>query len=107
MPSSIPHLAFPYSVDRTGHGVELEQDTDDEIVNCVLLISTVSIGGLPDQPDFGITDPTFLLRPPLDVLAAQIHQWEDRAIVAAKVQPSDDDPSQTTIVFEVQTKGRH
>jgi hypothetical protein len=56
----------------------LEQDTAEEIENCVALIASVPKGSLIDEPEFGITDPTFMLNPPTELIAAQIKEWESR-----------------------------
>lgn len=92
--TDIPHLSFPFRFGPGGHAVELEQDTEDEIVNCVQLILACEVGSLVDQSDFGITDPTFSVTPNLLLLQHQIESWEPRATLDLS---SDLDPSDFTI----------
>lgn len=77
--ADVPHLAFPFRWGPNGHAVELEQDSEEEIVNCVQLILACDVESLIDQPDFGITDPTFTLNPNILLLQHQIESWEPRA----------------------------
>jgi hypothetical protein len=103
---AVPHFAWPFTLDRNSHGAVLEQDTDEEIVNCVELICSVPIGELADEPTFGITDPTFELQPDVNLIAAQVLEWEPRAHVAAVDNTSEEDLTLENIVLNIQTGRR-
>jgi phage baseplate assembly protein W len=83
--------------------VQLEQDSADEIENCVALIASVPKGSLIDEPEFGITDPTFMIRPRVNLIAAQMHEWEPRAQVIAVEAPVGEDMTLANIVVRVVT----
>lgn len=101
-PTSVSHIAFPFRWGNNGHAVELEQDTDDEIVNCVDLITSVTIGGLQDQVDFGVTDPTFTISPNPIALKHEIETWEPRAKISITFSDSGDG-SELDMEVNVQT----
>lgn len=105
MTVSIPHFSWPFQLGIGGHAAVLEQDTDDEIVNCVLVICTVPIGELTDEPSFGITDPTFELQPDVNLIAAQVLEWEPRVHVAAVDNTDERDLTLENIILRVQTGG--
>lgn len=74
-----PHIAVPFTITRDGVAT-VEQDTPQEIANCVYNICVCPRGYRDDQPSFGIPDPTF--GPvPVDVGAIEsaIEEWEPRA----------------------------
>lgn len=77
--SDINHISYPFRWGPTGNAAELEQDTLDEITNCVEVVVRTSVGDLVDQPDMGITDPLFKRIPNVVQLSSQINQWEPRA----------------------------
>lgn len=103
--TDIPHFQFPFQLGVGGHASVLEQDTDDEIVNCVELILSVPIGSLIDEIEFGITDPTFMINPPVSMIAAQVREWESRAPVSGVSQPQGQDMTMENIIIQVQTGG--
>ena len=47
------------------------------------LIASAPKGALVDEPEFGITDPTFTINPPTVLIAAQVKEWEPRGQVTA------------------------
>lgn len=104
--TDIPHLSFPFQWSNNGHARELEQDTDDQIMNCVDLICSVNIGSLVDQTDFGITDPTFTISPDPVLLQHQIEQWEPRAKVGVTFFNTGDG-SELDMEVSVKTGGQN
>lgn len=58
----VPHIALPIRF-AAGAVVTVQQDTTAEIANCVAAIVSFPIGYREDQPEFGIPDPEFELRP--------------------------------------------
>jgi hypothetical protein len=101
---SVPHMAFPFRFDANGHAVVLEQDTEEEVGNCVELILGCEVGSLIDQPDFGITDPTFSVTPNLQHLEHQITSWEPRATVDLSNNLDPNDFSIQEVVIEVRNQ---
>lgn len=59
---TLPHLSLPISI-INGSYVTTEQDTDLEAAHCVQTITSFERGMRPEDPDFGISDPTFELQP--------------------------------------------
>jgi hypothetical protein len=72
-------------------------------VNCVELIVTVPKGSLIDEHEFGITDPTFMIRPPTALITAQIEEWESRGKVTAIEAPPGEDMTLANIIVRVAT----
>lgn len=103
---NVPHMAFPFRFDPNGHAVVLEQDTEEEVANCVELILACDVGSLVDQPDFGITDPTFSTSPNLQLVQHQIESWEPRATVdlTNNLDPSDFSIQDVPIEVREQTR---
>lgn len=99
--TQIKHISFPFRWGADGHAAELEQDTEDEIVNCIDLIASVSVGSLQDQPDFGITDPTFVVRPDAILIKHEIETWETRATVTIDFTNSGQDGSELDMEISV------
>ncbi len=58
----LPHLAWPVRVDGSSYA-SIQQDTDDEVAATVAVLLSFRRGWRAEQPDFGITDPTFELTP--------------------------------------------
>ena len=79
----IPHIALPFRFIGQGPGgVNCnEQDTLDEIYDCVQTIVRCPKGYRPELMEFGVDDQTFSERDEidLDLLAQQIEDWEARA----------------------------
>jgi len=78
----IPHLAVPLQV-INGAFVTVEQDTDDEVAQCVRNICAFERGYRIEDPDFGIADPTFTTMP-IDTadISEALDAYEDRAMVS-------------------------
>lgn len=85
----IPHLKVPFSLSAAGAAV-VEQDSDNEIIQCVEAICRTPRGTRLDSPDFGIDE--VVLRetgPDRDKLQRTILYWEPRARVAIDIQSPD------------------
>lgn len=79
----VPHFALPFRV-AGGAVVVNEQDSSDEIADCMLAIASYTIGSRPEKPDFGVDDQAFRQggADPA-ALAAAIDRWEPRARAVA------------------------
>jgi phage baseplate assembly protein W len=88
---SIPHLALPLRY-QNGSAVVNEQDSLDDIADCVYAICVTNPGDRSDLPDFGLLDMAFGQQP-LSATAAQtqIEQWEPRAQILIDLAPDQYD----------------
>lgn len=88
--TDVPHLAVPLRV-QNGQWEYVEQDTEDEVAQCVRNICMFERGYRVEDPDFGIADPTFTIMP-IDTsdISAAIEEYEDRAEVDIYQQISED-----------------
>lgn len=80
MPTDIPHFDYPFRFGRDGHVATVEQDSPDEVRNCVIAILLTEAGARLDLPEFG--------RPPVVFedtrtipagIEAALSRWEPRA----------------------------
>lgn len=85
---AVPHFDIPFRFNTTGHAVVTEQDTLEEISNCVEAILRTRVGQRLEIPDFGIEDPVFENQPlQLQGIVAAIIEQEPRAIVLLEQAP--------------------
>jgi phage baseplate assembly protein W len=78
--ADIPQLASPFRF-YEGKPVVVEQDSDEEVRQCVATLARTRIGQRAEHPDYGVSDPSFRREADLDELRAQIQEWEPRADV--------------------------
>lgn len=76
-----PCLAWPFRMATDeSHVAFVEQDTPEEVEQCVALVLATRPGEFPDEPDFGLPDPTFVEGGIAEAdLTAVIRKWERRA----------------------------
>jgi phage baseplate assembly protein W len=79
--AEIPHLAVPLQF-ANKNWVVVEQDTEEEVAQCVRNICAFERGYRVEDPDFGIVDPTFTTMP-IDAgdIAQALEDYEERAQV--------------------------
>lgn len=83
-----PHFDRPFRI-VNGRNAEVEQDSTDDVMACVLTVVTCPTGERVEEPDFGVPDQVFRQGGvDTDVVAAAIERWEPRA--AALVQETGD-----------------
>lgn len=83
----IPHFDLPFRFGNTSI-VTVEQDSPEDVANCVEAIARTIIGERDDSPDFGIDDLTFSNQPlDTELLTAQILQQEPRATIVIREEP--------------------
>jgi phage baseplate assembly protein W len=89
MPVDIPHFDVPFSIPGSSARV-VEQDSEEDVTNCVEVLLRYSIGFRIDVPEFGIPDPTFT-EVPLDLKTVRgaIVEWEPRASALVEEQETD------------------
>ena len=85
--TDVPHFAFPLRY-VNGSAVVNEQDSIDDIADCVTAICLTQEGERDELPEFGITELTFQQQPvSLAGLLSQIATWEPRAALLADSNP--------------------
>ncbi len=88
---AVPHLAFPLRRAPAGELLAVEQDTLEDVRQCVHVLLRTPRGARPLAPDVGIEDPTFTSGVQAEVLQAQLEDDEDRAhvdVAAGRVGPT-------------------
>lgn len=85
---AIPHFALPLRY-VGGSAVVNEQDSMDDVADCVYAVCVTNPGDRPELPDFGLVDLTFSQEPLATTAAAnQIQQWEPRAQILIDAAPA-------------------
>lgn len=96
--AQVPHFDIPFKFCRHGGKIEalvVEQDSGDDINNCVEAALRYTRGQRTDEPTFGITDQTFNLQPlPLEQIAQEVNEHEARASLII-----EDDPDQFDVMI--------
>jgi phage baseplate assembly protein W len=93
----VPHFALPLRLDAAGRLAVLEQDSADEIAQCVAVVMATPEGSRIEVPEFGV--PRYEFRTPnaADIIAA-VTEWEPRADLDIDVvQGLGDDASITVL----------
>jgi phage baseplate assembly protein W len=87
--TDIPHFSLPFRF-VGGRAAVNEQDSPDDVADCMLAIASYPIGTRVEKPTFGIPDDTFRQKG-IDpaALAAAINAWEKRALTDATLDNSD------------------
>src|SRR5215831_5631865 len=80
-PFYVPHFNLPFRFDNMTHHVQMvEQDTDEDVVNCVYAACLTTKGTRFFVPNFGISDYLFTTIPIDDTrLQTEILESEPRA----------------------------
>lgn len=78
-----PHLSFPFQLSETGTQARyVEQDSDDEIIDCVEVLLRTPLGWRIDLPEYGVRPQEFTEGGAnREELIAAIAEWEERALV--------------------------
>lgn len=77
---SIPHLTWPVRLDGTGLA-QVEQDSLDDIAQCVTVLLSTQVGSRDELPAYGIDDPVGGRHIDLPSVVAAVGEWEPRAVV--------------------------
>lgn len=86
---AVPHLAIPFGLDTAGAALVVEQDTVDEVAQCVRVLLGTTQGTRQVVPDYGIPDPTFT-GIQTDVVEQAVADWEPRAVVSVVIADPPD-----------------
>jgi hypothetical protein len=89
----VPHFDYPFRFSAASkHAVEVEQDSVEEIIDCIQTTLLTNKGDRIELPDFGITNPLFEVQPlHLDDLYADVTDQEPRALIVLSQQPDAED----------------
>lgn len=81
-----PHFQIPFRLERGAFAV-VEEDSLEEIANCVYAIFATEYDWREEEPGFGITDQTFLQGGAnLEELKSAARDWEPRAELLAETE---------------------
>jgi phage baseplate assembly protein W len=91
-----PHFRLPFQFGGLNGGAFMnEQDTGDDVLDCIRAIIAFPIGSRHDNPAFGVPDLLFKKqgRGIIQQLRQNISEWEDRADIDTEGYPNVSDAS--------------
>src|SRR3954447_19467853 len=80
----VPKLRVPFQIAGKRAAI-VEQDTPDEIGQCVAAILRTPVGSRVDEPEFGIDELTFGSEVDSAALLQALDEWEPRASVEFEI----------------------
>jgi hypothetical protein len=84
----VPRLKWPLELGALGQLATVEQDSDEDIEQCLKALFLTRVGDRPDMPDVGVPDLTFTEEPmDLDEVTDVLTEREPRASVLVSEQP--------------------
>jgi len=104
-----PHFNYPFKFATRGgdhHAGAVEQDTIEDVINCIIESIIVQTGTRVEAPTFGVPDQVFELQPlNLDLIIRSIELWEDRANQIMTQNVDDKDALIAQILDAVSLRG--
>lgn len=83
--STIPHFRLPLRLGADGSFDTMEQDSDEDVVQCIGVVVGTPTGTRPELPQFGVPRIEFSLAPvPLEMILGAIYTWEPRSPVIVR-----------------------
>jgi phage baseplate assembly protein W len=79
--TTLRHLAFPLRARADGSFEQVEQDTYEDVRQCVYMVLRTPLQSRPLAPHVGVDDPTFSMGVDAPELEAQLQELEPRAVV--------------------------
>jgi phage baseplate assembly protein W len=104
-PVAVPHFSFPFRLGSSGSFAVVEQDSTDEITDCVQVLLSTEVGTRAELPEYGIDDPSFTQTVDVPGILSAIDDWEPRAQVDVGVDFDDKDELIRHISVNVDTAG--
>lgn len=99
-----PHFDFPFAIHGSSVTV-VEQDTLDDITNCITVIILTHVGWRPEAPRFGTPDYTFKKQPiGKDFILQILQAQEPRAALMIQESPDVFDSLIDRILVETGAK---
>lgn len=102
--TSVPKLAWPLRLDGTRMAT-LEQDTVDEVAQCVELLLSTEPGQRLELPEYGVPPWLFTTTVDVDRVLAEVEEWEPRARVLLEVDHDRLDDLIRDVTVRVSTRG--
>lgn len=103
MSYNTPHFDLPFRLAGRSFAT-VEQDTIDDVANCVVAALRTHVGWRPEMPEYGTPDIAFRTQPlDLQEIIAQIVRNEPRAVLFMQQNPDRFDALVTRVVAEVST----
>jgi phage baseplate assembly protein W len=102
--TDVPHFSLPFRF-ATPYVAVSEQDSIDEIADCVLAILSYPLGYRVELPSFGLPDPTFS-SPVVDIdeIRTVVERWEERASAQLTQQHDAVDELITRVLMTLQVQ---
>jgi phage baseplate assembly protein W len=99
----VPHFAHPFRVDTSGSVAVRDQDSDEEIAQCVQVLLSTTVGERLEVPTYGIPNPVFREQSPVDDanMAAAVRKWESRATALVHSTVIDDSLRRVLVELEL------
>lgn len=85
----IERLAWPLTVAANGRMAVVEQDSPEDIVQCIGRVLSHRPGDRTDLPDMGVADPVFLENPADLAVGALLDRYEPRAAVSTSIDMAE------------------
>lgn len=99
---SIPHFTVPFQLDpATGYIEVVEQDTEQDIQQCVVALLRTEIDSRLELPDYGIPPVLFVERIDNSGIITAINKWEKRANVLTTDIPDSADELQRWVEVSI------
>jgi hypothetical protein len=102
MATETPHFNFPFRIAPAGVDV-VEQDTLEDVSNCVVAIVATQIGFRDLAPDFGVPDVTFETQP-FGVHDLLVSTQEPRAVLDVTERFDRHDPLIDIVTMKISTQ---
>jgi phage baseplate assembly protein W len=102
---AVPHFRFPFRVSG-GQVAVVEQDTFDEVAQCVQVVLSTPIGARIEVPTYGITDPVFSTdsNARSTAMLTAVGEWEPRADAKLDITVDNVDDYLHHITVELPTR---
>lgn len=102
-----PHFRFPFQFTSSGTRAQVvEQDSDEEIMDCIQVLLSTEIGERIELPDYGIADQTFRENGVNTAhIMAQIRRFEERAEIELEPKQIDRLVQRVAVIFRGGTRG--
>lgn len=100
-----PHFSFPFRVGVSGaRVVAVEQDDDDEVMDCIMVLLQTDVGEHPGIEEYGLLDQTFREKGvDIPYVRSVISEYEDRAI--ADLEDYEIEELVHTVRFRISGRG--
>lgn len=79
-PTPPRHFRLPFRVGDDGHFETLDQDSAEDVIQCLMVVARCPIGARTELPQFGIPELEFQRDIPLVALLHALYTWEPRAV---------------------------